>query len=187
MVKEVLMFMGKVLNSVVSRLPFPKRDEDNPVEADELAEIVAEVSGSDVSTGSQEPVPAASGENIGKGKDKDIDRFFTKMNSTAHPLEVEAKITDILKPVVAEEKPRAEEKPKTVEKAKEPAVKAGEDNKDKSGLLSSLFEPDEAEENSAIVNLIASLPDVAVEELISGANEVKSLIAGRKAKEKARG
>ena len=178
MVKEVLMFMGKVLNSVVSRLPFPKRDEDNPVEVDELAEIVAEVSGSDVSTGSQEPVPAASGENI--GKDKDIDRFFTKMNSTAHPLEVEAKITDILKPVVAEEKP------KTVEKAKEPAVKSGEDNKDKSGLLSSLFEPDEAEENSAIVNLIASLPDVAVEELIGGANEVKSLIAGRKAKEKAR-
>ncbi len=178
MVKEVLMFMGKVLNSVVSRLPFPKRDEDNPVEVDELAEIVAEVSGSDVSTGSQEPVPAASGGNI--GKDKDIDRFFTKMNSAAHPLEVEAKITDILKPVVAEEKP------KTVEKAKEPAVKAGEDNKDKSGLLSSLFEPDEAEENSAIVNLIASLPDVAVEELIGGANEVKSLIAGRKAKEKAR-
>jgi hypothetical protein len=178
------MFIGKVLNSVVSRLPFPKRDEDNPVEADELAEIVAEVSGSDVSTGSQEPVPAASGENI--GKDKDIDRFFTKMNSTAYPLEVEAKITDILKLVVAEEKPRAEEKSKTVEKAKEPAVKAGEDNKDKSGLLSSLFEPDEAEENSAIVNLIASLPDVAVEELIGGANEVKSLIAGRKAKEKAR-
>lgn len=178
MVKEVLMFMGKVLNSVVSRLPFPKRDEDNPVEVDELAEIVAEVSGSDVSTGSQEPVPAASGGNI--GKDKDIDRFFTKMNSAAHPLEVEAKITDILKPVVAEEKP------KTVEKAKEPAVKAGEDNKDKSGLLSSLFEPDEAEENSAMVNLIASLPDVAVEELIGGANEVKSLIAGRKAKEKAR-
>ena len=178
MVKEILMFMGKVLNSVVSRLPFPKRDEDNPVEVDELAEIVAEVSGSDVSTGSQEPVPAASGGNI--GKDKDIDRFFTKMNSAAHPLEVEAKITDILKPVVAEEKP------KTVEKAKEPAVKSGEDNKDKSGLLSSLFEPDEAEENSAIVNLIASLPDVAVEELIGGANEVKSLIAGRKAKEKAR-
>lgn len=172
------MFLGKMINSVKSKLPAFNKGEDNPEESDELDEIVAGIAAADVSAESKEAIPA------GNGGNKDMDRFFTKMNSTPQPLEVEASVKDILAVAPGEEKPGMEEKAKAAEKPKEPAAKPVEDNKGKGGFMSDLFEQDEPEENSAMVNLIASIPDIAVADLIGGANEVMALISERKAKEK---
>ncbi|MFH0809284.1 MAG: hypothetical protein V2A77_02250 [Pseudomonadota bacterium] len=157
------MSIADMLDSLLRKRKSPKKDTAGLEELDEIAALEAE--------------PAA--ESAGDGKE-DVDRLFIKMDSQADKKgEVEAKeVASILSPAAIAAAPAAtatEPPVKAAEKA--PAPAKSEDNQDKGNAMSSLFEADDGEANSATASLIASLPDIPIGELIGELKEVTSLIA----------
>ena len=117
-------------------------------------------------------------------EDKDVaeaaDALFTPMGggkTGGAASEGTAEVEDIFKEPTSPENLSPSEEPsgKASEKGDE-AVAVEPENEEKDGLFDNLFGQEDEEEESSIQGLIASLPDITVEEVLGAAEEVKVLM-----------
>jgi hypothetical protein len=116
--------------------------------------------------------PAAASVAGDKNKGSDVPKTGTETKAAE---KTEAKPAES-KPAAAEKKAGEENKKPEGEKKPDEAKKGGE-GEDKGNLFSNLFGKADVEEETALDRLIKSLPDIAIEEVVNEADEVKSLMS----------
>ena len=111
----------------------------------------------------------------GSGLTRDIDMGLDAGSNTDE--KDEDKMKDVFTQPAEPEAVAASEEPSVESKGESGKEEiAGPESKGGDGLLDNLFEQEEESEESPVRSLIASLPDIPVEEVLSAVEEVKALM-----------
>lgn len=188
-----LPFRIKAVAEEDSAIDIEESDEDIDKAADALLTLMVDGEGRSTTEPSDTPLPLVVDEEdkevaevadalltpMGDGKDSSpaqgTDRPLAPESGTAGEDTAEVKGTSA-QSTQPENLSPSEEPSGTAPEKEDKSVAVEPESKGEAGSLDSLFEQEEDEEESPLQGLIASLPDITVQEVLSAAEEVKGLI-----------